>query len=394
MHLKSQWEIVKLGDYIESCLGKMLDAKKNKGIFQPYLGNSNVRWGHFEFTDLAQMRFESHEEARYGIQNGDLIVCEGGEPGRCAIWRDELPNMKIQKALHRIRPKNGLDIYYLYYWFLMAGRNGWLEPYFTGTTIKHLTGKALTELKVPLPPIIIQREISDILSTIDDKIFNNTMINHSLLKMAQMAFEQLIIDEAINEPLSVLSDIADINPPRPLKKGAEAVYIEMANLPTSSSFPVDWTIRTFSGGMRFKNGDTIMARITPCLENGKTAYINFLGDDEIAYGSTEYIVISPKQGYCHEMFYFLARHNDFVNYAVKNMNGSSGRQRVSGATIGAYELHIPSSVAIEEFSEIAKPIMKVIASNSIENRNLAALRDSLLPRLMLGGLSVSIPDEK
>lgn len=127
----------------------MLDKNKNRGDFQPYLGNKSVRWGGFDLEELQEMRFEAHEHDRYGLQYGDLIVCEGGEPGRCAIWRDEVPNMKIQKALHRIRVKNGLNNEYLYYWFLLAGRNGWLDPYFTGTTIKHLTGKALAELPVP-----------------------------------------------------------------------------------------------------------------------------------------------------------------------------------------------------------------------------------------------------
>ena len=97
--------VVRLGDFVDACLGKMLDAQKNRGAPQPYLGNSNVRWGDFDLQDLAVMRFEANEEERYGIQDGDLIVCEGGEPGRCAIWRGELPRMKIQKALHRVRTK-------------------------------------------------------------------------------------------------------------------------------------------------------------------------------------------------------------------------------------------------------------------------------------------------
>lgn len=178
--MTSEWEVARLGDYIDSCLGKMLDSKKNKGVFQRYLGNSNVRWGNFDLSELAQMRFEPDEELRYGIENGDLIVCEGGEPGRCAIWHEELPNMKIQKALHRVRSQKGLDNYYLYYWFLMAGRSGCLEPYFTGTTIKHLTGKALIELNVPLPPIYVQHDIADILSALDDKIAINAKLNHHL----------------------------------------------------------------------------------------------------------------------------------------------------------------------------------------------------------------------
>jgi type I restriction enzyme S subunit len=207
--------------------------------------------------------------------------------------------------------------------------------------------------------------------------------------MAQISFEQLIIKDSVSEPLGLLSDIAEINPLRTIKKGSEAIYIEMSNLPTKGSFPTNWVLRAFSGGMKFKNGDTIIARITPCLENGKTAYINFLNGDEIAFGSTEYIVLAPKPGYINEMLYFLARYPDFVSYAVKNMNGSSGRQRVSGDAISVYEIHIPTKEKVGEFAEIARPIMASIAHNSLENRNLASLRDTLLPRLMSGELSVA-----
>lgn len=186
--------LVRLGDYVEACLGKMLDAQKNRGVFQPYLGNSNVRWGAFDLQYLAVMRFEQQEEERYGLRDGDLIVCEGGEPGRCAIWQGEVPNMKIQKALHRIRVKDGLDNYFLYYWFLHAGKTGALEPYFTGTTIKHLTGKALAELQIPLAPIERQRGLAKVLRTLDDKIGLNRRINQTLEAMAQAIFKSWFVD--------------------------------------------------------------------------------------------------------------------------------------------------------------------------------------------------------
>ncbi|HJU98991.1 MAG TPA: restriction endonuclease subunit S [Burkholderiaceae bacterium] len=186
--------VVRLGDFADTCLGKMLDAQKNRGILQPYLGNSNVRWGVFDLQDLATMRFENHEEERYGIQDGDLIVCEGGEPGRCAIWQAVVPNMKIQKALHRIRVKDGLDNYFLYYWFLHAGQTGALEPFFTGSTIKHLTGKALTELRIPLPPVEVQHGMATVLKSLDEKIGLNRLIKKNLEAMAQAIFKSWFVD--------------------------------------------------------------------------------------------------------------------------------------------------------------------------------------------------------
>ena len=144
--------------------------------------------------------------------------------------------------------------------------------------------------------------------------------------------------------------------------------------------------------MRFTNGDTILARITPCLENGKTAYINFLDDKEIAFGSTEYIVLSPKENVPPEYLYCLARYPSFVDYAVKNMNGSSGRQRVSADTIGQFIINCPNKDALMNFGNVAFALFMKMRSNSLENIRLASLRDALLPKLISGEIDVSSLD--
>lgn len=102
----------------------------------------------------------------------------------------------------------------------------------------------------------------------------------------------------------VLGDIADINPSRKLSKGTVARYIEMSNLASTTAFPLGWEEKPYSGGVKFQNGDTLLARITPCLENGKGAYINFLQEGEIAFGSTEYIVITGKKVIAMNSFIF------------------------------------------------------------------------------------------
>ena len=160
-----KWETVKLGEVADMCLGKMLDKNKNKGTYQPYLRNVNVRWGSFDLDDLLEMKFEESEQDRYGIQIGDLIMCEGGEPGRCAIWNADVPNMKIQKALHRIRVKDVVYNKFLYSLFSLYALNGYLEKYFTGTTIKHLTGQSLKSIEIPLPPLSDQQRIVDEIET-------------------------------------------------------------------------------------------------------------------------------------------------------------------------------------------------------------------------------------
>ena len=188
------WEKVKLGDVTDSCLGKMLDQIKNKGEYQPYLANVDVRWGSFNLEDLSLMRFEASEQERYGLKYGDLVICEGGEPGRCAIWKDQIPGMKIQKALHRVRVHDCLDYRYLYYWFLLAGKTGELEQYFTGATIKHMPGEKLKSVIITKPPIEAQQKIADILWVYDDLIENNQKQIKLLEEAAQRLYKEWFVD--------------------------------------------------------------------------------------------------------------------------------------------------------------------------------------------------------
>lgn len=148
-------------------------------------------------------------------------------------------------------------------------------------------------------------------------------------------------------------------------------------------------MKPFTGGMRFANGDTLLARITPCLENGKTAFIDFLNEDEVAFGSTEYIVLAPKEGIPAEFLYCLARYPAFVDYAIKNMNGSSGRQRVSAETIGQFVLPQVSKSDLSVFGTNVAPMFRKMRCNFFENLRLVAIRDALLPKLISGEIDVS-----
>lgn len=157
--LPEGWEWVRFGRLGEQRLGQMLDQQKNKGEYFPYLRNANVQWLRIDFTDVAEMRFEVDKLDEYKLRMDDLLICEGGEPGRCAIWeRDDL-EMTFQKAIHRVRPYSGIVPKYLVYHLWGDAGNGTLSKYFTGATIKHFTGKALATYLVALPPIAEQHRI-------------------------------------------------------------------------------------------------------------------------------------------------------------------------------------------------------------------------------------------
>ena len=148
----------RLDSLAATCLGKMLDKQKNRGELKPYLRNENVRWGHFDLSDLREMPFEEHEVERYSVRKGDVVICEGGEPGRCAVWTHDTP-IYIQKALHRVRCGPSLAPKFFANWLAYLARSGLLAKKFTGTTIQHLPGVVLAALDTPSPPVEEQDRI-------------------------------------------------------------------------------------------------------------------------------------------------------------------------------------------------------------------------------------------
>jgi len=146
------WTEKTIGELAKHSLGKMLDKAKNKGEPQHYLRNVNVRWFNFDLSDLLEMRFLPEEAAKYTAVKGDVLVCEGGYPGRAAIWEADYP-IYFQKAIHRVRfhvpEHNRWFVYFLY----SQDKNGELRQHFTGTGIQHFTGEALSRFQIPIAPL-------------------------------------------------------------------------------------------------------------------------------------------------------------------------------------------------------------------------------------------------
>ena len=187
-------EFVAFGAITESRLGKMQDKEKNTGTPRKYLRNINVRWFSFELSDLLEMRISEDEVDKYSIQKGDLVICEGGEPGRCAVWQDNMP-IFYQKALHRVRFKGDSNPLFYMYYLWHAAQIGHLIPFFTGTGIKHLTGQSLVKVPVPNVGRLQQNRIvseietrlsmcDDIEKTIDQALQQSAAMRQSILKQA------------------------------------------------------------------------------------------------------------------------------------------------------------------------------------------------------------------
>jgi type I restriction enzyme, S subunit len=157
--IPNSWAWVSVGQIGEARLGKMLDKAKNKGTPRRYLRNVNVRWFDFDLSDVFKMRFEDDEIEEFALRDGDVLICEGGEPGRAAVWDEREEKIYFQKAIHRVRFPDSVDSHFFVNALRESSDSGRLSGYFTGIAIKHLTGKGLSSFVFPLAPLGEQHRI-------------------------------------------------------------------------------------------------------------------------------------------------------------------------------------------------------------------------------------------
>ena len=242
----------------------------------------------------------------------------------------------------------------------------------------------------PFPSLPEQRAISLVLSSLDDKIDLLHRQNKTLEAMAETLFRQWFVEEVDEGQIGQVSDLIEFNPTRSLSKGTLAPYLEMANVNTDVFHPNDWYDREFNSGTKFINGDTLLARITPCLENGKSTYVTFLKEGQVGWGSTEFIVMRSKNK-LHPLFsYILCKDTDFRDYAEGCLEGSSGRQRVNVDHLVKFEINIPNPPIINLINQVLSAIEPKLHYNFMQIRTLEKLRDTLLPKLMSGEVRVEI----
>lgn len=387
-----KWREVRLGEVCEK-IGSGATPRGGKEAYHTS-GISLIRSQNvldFSFSEDGLVYIDEEQAGKLKnvcVEPSDVLLnITGDSVARACMVEDEFLPARVNQHVAIIRGKKDiiLNSYILY--FLQMSKPNLLMLSSGGATRKALTKQMIEDVMIPLPSLRTQTKIVKLLDDIQKKLQCNERINKNLEAQAQAIFALMIVSSA--SPSCVLSDIAELNPTRSLSKSTLARCINMSQLSTSSSFPNGWEYKPFNGGMRFRNGDTLLARITPCLENGKAAYINFLDDDEIAFGSTEYVVISTKGEYPPAFFYCLARYPAFVDYAVKNMNGSSGRQRVSAETVGKYVLPKLTQAEIDTFCTVVPRMFDICRNNALENHRLSAIRDTLLSSLMSGEIDVS-----
>jgi type I restriction enzyme S subunit len=190
--IPEDWDVSTVGDEFHIQLGKMLDAEKNVGVLKPYLGNKSVQWNKIDVSDLSNIAMSFADLQRYRLAQGDVLVCEGGEVGRAAIWDKPLSECYYQKALHRLRPKRGFDVRLMVALLQYWSDHGLLANYVTQTSIAHLTREKFVDVPLLVPQPFEQRAIATALSDVDVLIAALDKLIAKKRDLKQAAMQQLL----------------------------------------------------------------------------------------------------------------------------------------------------------------------------------------------------------
>lgn len=431
--MASEWETVRLEDiaatdrrgFAMGPFGSNIKSVNYKPYGIPVLRGVNLSETGFSGSELVYISEEKAEELKNSQAfPGDLVFVAQGTVGKVGLVPD-LPGFRktvlSQNLMKFSCDFEKADPRFLYFFFTSFAGKQMIMSHVNPTGVPCISQplSSLKKFEVPLPPLPEQKAIAQILGSLDDMIELNRRMNATLEAMARAIFKSWFVDfdpvrakmdgrqpagmdaatAAIfpahfqDSPLGpipqgwevrTMSEVIEVNPRRTLKSGVIAPYLDMKNMPTQGHAADEIIEREFTSGTKFQNGDTLLARITPCLENGKTAFVDFLKEGQVGWGSTEYIVLAPKPPLTPEFGYYLTRSESFRAHAIQNMIGTSGRQRVPSDCFGQFLLAIPPAKIAALFGEITRPLMTNIHANSEQSHTLATLRKTVLPKLLSG----------
>lgn len=363
---------------------------KEAGV--PVVKIGNVRPG---YIDLAGCSFVdetiAQEASEYELKPSDIAIAMTGYVGEVAkvgrIGR-ALQNQRVGKF--SVKDPQRLNANYLFYFLRQSEIKATLIAKAHGSAQPNLSNAAILSLVIPLPDIQQQQAIAEVLGALDDKIAANTKLADTITDSLATHFDDLgFVDEPDEDnELIPIGEFFDLNPTTVATTEVEPVYVDMQKIPTTGPSIRDWDHRPAKGGARFMNGDTLLARITPCLENRKTGYVDFLHDGQSGVGSTEFIVVRSREGIPGPLSYFLATSESFRTFAIRHMSGTSGRQRVSALDLSGFTIKRPDEDKLDAFGARSEAGFAMLKSLTDESRTLAATRDALLPQLMSGKLRV------
>lgn len=414
----STWQSLPLGDVAHFQNGGAWKEREYVETGVSVVRVTNCKGGTIDMTDckfLSPSAFKKY--SKYELAKDDVIVATvGSHPtqpssvvGRSSVVPIAAVGALLNQNAVRLRAKKGVfDQRLLGYFAQSIPFKQYIAAHARGAASQvRMSIELLKEMPIKVPPLSNQIKIADLLKSYDDLIENNSRRIEILEEMVRRLYEEWFVHfrypghqkvkfkesklGMIPEGWEIkpLQEVVSINPRTKVPKEGNKLFLPMGALSENSMVIETPDIKAGNSGAKFQNGDTLVARITPCLENGKTGFVDFLpGEQPTACGSTEFIVLRSIS-LTPQMVYLLARSDRFRDVAIKSMSGATGRQRVRVESIQELTVVQPDASSLEKFREITEPCFKQITILNSKNSNLRAQRDLLLPKLVSGEIDVS-----
>jgi type I restriction enzyme, S subunit len=403
--IPEEWHVSSVGNEFDIQLGKMLDAEKNFGLPKPYLGNKSVQWNKIIVSELPMMKLSKSDLVRFRVNSGDLLVCEGGEVGRAAIWHNQIQECYYQKALHRLRPKRTYDprlmLSFLFRWV----NNGSLSDYITQTSIAHLPKEKFSTIPLPVPSIHEQLAIATALSDIDSLLAGLDQLIAKKRALKQAAMQQLLtgqtrlpgfIVEWEEKPLGELFEFKN-----GLNKGAEFFGF---GTPIVNYMDVFQKEAVYSGGLKgrvsvnpselktfdVRKGDVLFTRTSETAnEVGMAAVVH---DDVVDTVFSGFLLRArPKNNLlCNEYKAFCFSATSIRSQIISKASYTT-RALTNGRTLSAIQMQIPPlgeqraiALSLSEMND------EIIALEKRRDKSLL-LKQGMMQQLLTGRIRLVPP---
>lgn len=390
--IPDDWTLTTVGDEYYIQLGKMLDAEKNQGELKPYLGNKAVQWGQISVDDLPMMRMSKRDQERYRLNYGDILVCEGGDVGRAAIWNEPISGVFYQKALHRLRPKrdyNSHILISLLHWFSI---NGDFSDFVTQTSIAHLSKEKFATVPLPMPSADEQNAIASALKDIDDLIASLDALIAKKRDIKQAAMQQLLTGKKRlpgfkgEWEVAKLGEIAKIQrgaSPRPIDSprwfddNSTIGWVRISDVTRSGMNLTETTQRLSAAGIqhsRFVTSGSLIMSICATIGRPIITSLNVCIHDGFV------------------VFYDLKVEKDFLYFVLKNIEGEWSKMGQTGSQmnlntgmINGKEISVPVDRAEQyAIAKIALDLENEIVVLQDKGRKARALKQGMMQQLLTG----------
>ena len=373
-----------------------------------FLNAGNVTKTGWSFENNSFISEDKDRQLRNGrVNKGNTVLTTRGTVGNAAYYDDRVPydHLRINSGMVILSAKdnNIIDNEFIYYLVTSPVAKKTIELFCSGSAQPQLPIKDFVKIKYDLPSMEIQKHIVSVLSAYDNLIEVNNKRIKVLEQMAENLYREWFVrfrfpghetaefENGIPKGWAYrrADEVIVFNPTLKTGSQTEFTIIPMEALSTNSMvLDSSCFVRQDSiSGRRSQNGDTLLAKITPCLENGKTGFVMGMPENEVFGGSTEFVVMRSKALTPHYV-YCIARSYYFRQTAILSMNGADGRQRVDEDKLKSTKILQPEKTVLDRFETIVTPIFDGVYQMVQENKNLIQQRDLLLPRLMSGKLEV------